>query len=727
MEALLNIPVKKISIIRNYKPPQNLLQRESYEKTIFEALKTLTSTSNARAATKEILGCLKSPYAIMNILHRYLGQVIQWVHITGAIENRIILLGTTSNYGLMISLGSPITAINKVGDLQDIAVLDKQTDYVAYFHTRNFSGTGGVYPKTFLISLYHPENFPLPRFALGISDIARAIRKEHLGNVRLFDMQLGTTIHSIISKIRNERPKIIGVSATFGQQDLLSEVIRSIKEISDYDPLLVAGGSLAVLNKAELLLNEGVDFVAVGAGEKAMQDIIEFSLNKLPRSQISDIAYYNRANDAVVHTSRIKNREYDDIMPELDLLEETLSLGGVLQLESSRGCSYACSFCPRAHKGMWAGEDANVLKALLPEINEAFNKFPKLDKRVFLVDEEFVGYQSEDLSQDRCLSFARQMKAYGFKFETSSRIDQVVRRNKDRDWHIDRMKFWKKLKSDGLSRCLFGIESGVDSILERFNKKTTSLQNVNALRTLSALNIPIRCTYITFDPLMSFDELKATHEFLGRTDLVIKDMSFMTEAELYDGLQQQDFVERNSKNVPFYHFISYMLVSMEALVGSPYLAAVEAEGLALEHNLLMGRKEVRYRDQRIGLLSNISQRWVDRNFSLDYTLKSIEKIIPQNFQGYVRECRVTIRSSSYDVLSEGINLVADKSLDHDALIQLLGDKFLERHFESLKERISPGIEYCLQNLPHEFTDQLKSEFQLWESKKGWVLINGVCE
>jgi hypothetical protein len=49
-------------------------------------------------------------------------------------------------------------------------------------------------PRLLLASLYHPEHFPLPRFPLAISDLARAARATLLGRVDLMDMQLGDTL-----------------------------------------------------------------------------------------------------------------------------------------------------------------------------------------------------------------------------------------------------------------------------------------------------------------------------------------------------------------------------------------------------------------------------------------------------------------------------------------------------------------------------------------------------
>lgn len=49
-------------------------------------------------------------------------------------------------------------------------------------------------PRVLLAALYHPEYFPLPRFPLAISDLARAARATLLGQVTLMDMQLAVTL-----------------------------------------------------------------------------------------------------------------------------------------------------------------------------------------------------------------------------------------------------------------------------------------------------------------------------------------------------------------------------------------------------------------------------------------------------------------------------------------------------------------------------------------------------
>lgn len=713
----------RTSIIRTFNVSSTTQSEDLLPEFLTDIFGGFTNRDLSVEISKTILQNMRSPNKQKSYLEQVLGNELKWVHVTGTIEDRVFLLGETDRSGLIFSLGSQLEKVLEAASV-GFTNISPITEYSASFQLTEEQKSRILQPKTFLVSLYHPENFPLPRFALGISDIARAIRKYLFGEVHLFDMQLGLQISDIKKRICEQKPDIIGISATFGQYDLLEELLDFLaNEKSLVRPTVVVGGSLGALNKEKLIERGDVDFVAVGAGERAMQDIIMHWRGYLPKEKISDVTY--RDDNALVHTQRINNRLYNDIMPELDLLDETLALGGVMQLESSRGCSYACSFCPREHKGIWAGEDSAVLDRLLPEISAAFDRQPLLDRRIFLVDEEFVGYQREDLATARCEGFASRLSRFGFGFETSSRIDQVARRNRDADWHIGRMRFWKNLCSQGLIRCLFGIEAGVDSVLERFNKKTTADQNALGIRILTSMNVPIRCTFITFDPMMSFEELKETCKFLGRTDLVMNDLSQFEESLVFSGLHDEGFVAEHSKRIPFYHLVSYMLVSMEALSGSDYLRQVEEAGLAGGHNVLMGRREVTYRDSRIGELSRISQLWVDRNFSLDYTLKSIEKVLPLHLQKTIKWCRIMLREAAFQFLSEGIDLIELKAAELQQV--LFDDDFLEIRFKRLKSKLLPVLSEAIQNIPDAQASRLDEESRRWSLRQGWTLINGVCE
>jgi radical SAM superfamily enzyme YgiQ (UPF0313 family) len=178
-----------------------------------------------------------------------------------------------------------------------------------------------------------------------------------------------------------------------------------------------------------------------------------------------------------IHSKALRNNISPAALPELDLLKETLDWRGVMQLESSRGCTHACSFCPRGHKGVWVGEDADQMEVILATVSDLFGERPGIARKIFLVDEEFVGHDREGTGPRRALQVARKLWHHGFRWETSSRVDQIYQPDRTKAWHVERMRFWTRLRDHGLDRCLFGLESGVDSVPERFNKKTTAQQN----------------------------------------------------------------------------------------------------------------------------------------------------------------------------------------------------------------------------------------------------------
>ncbi|MET8054793.1 cobalamin-dependent protein, partial [Streptosporangium sp. NPDC005286] len=317
-------------------------------------------------------------------------------------------------------------------------------------------------PHLLLVALYHPEYFPLPRFPLAISDVARAARATLMGRVELMDMQLGVTLDDIVGRIEAEGPDIVGISATFGQHDLMTTLMDHLTGLAD-PPLVVAGGSLTARNEKLLLARYPNLLIARAAGEPTIQDVLAYGHGDLGLGEVRGIGYRGSVQRGegtmgigpARRTATVSNRLQTDIWPELDLLEKTFDAGGVAQLECSRGCASSCSFCPRGHKGQWAGAAAlDGLPWVLRELADVFDRHPDVSRTLYLVDEEFFG--RGDDAADRALGISQALHTHGFRWETSCRIDQVVRPGEDRAWHVDRGHLWRTLVDHGLRRCLFG-------------------------------------------------------------------------------------------------------------------------------------------------------------------------------------------------------------------------------------------------------------------------------
>ncbi|MCP2259763.1 hypothetical protein LX15_003472 [Streptoalloteichus tenebrarius] len=584
-------------------------------------------------------------------------------------------------------------------------------------------------PRLLLTSLYHREYFPLPRFPLAISDLARAARATLLGRIELMDMQLGISLDDILDRITSGEVDVLGVSATFGQHDLMTKLLDEVSRL-DHPPLVVAGGSLTVRNERMLLERYPDLLIGRGAGEPTIADVLAHWHGDLTLDQVRGAGYRGAARGPgtmsigrVRHTATVANRIQTDMWPELDLLDRTFRHNGVAQLESSRGCTNFCSFCPRGHKGQWAGAAPEALPWILNEMGAVFARHPELSRTLYLVDEEFIGRGDDAVG--RALTVADTLAEAGFAWETSCRVDQVVRLDRDRNWHIERGHLWRGLVERKLRRCLFGVESGVTSILDRFNKETTGEQNTLAIRTLTALGVPPRFTYITFDQLMSEAELRETHAFQGRTDLLLRHQPDLSVEEIIDGVRDEQWVAEHTTGRPFYTGISYMLVSMECLIGAAYTRRAEAAGLTGQADPSMGRVEARFQDWRIGVLSRWSQLWIDRNFALDYTLKSLEKILDGHLYQVARRVRQLLKNAAYLLLGRMIEALgrADALAEDHTALEAGCQAIAEAMIRDLHAELEPAITALLDDLPPRHSTLLEHEHDGWRTTSTWKLIN----
>jgi hypothetical protein len=375
---------------------------------------------------------------------------------------------------------------------------------------------------------------------------------------------------------------------------------------------------------------------------------------------------------------------------------------------------------------MWSGAAPESLPWMLAEMRHVFDRFPQVSRTMYLVDEEFIGRDTN--AGSRALDIACLMHDAGFRWESSSRIDQVVRLDQGLGWHAARAEMWRTLAQRGLRRMLFGVESGVDSILDRFNKETTGQQNALAIRTLSALGIPTRFTYITFDHLMTLEELKATYAFQGRTDLLLRPRPHLSVEEIVRAVRDEEFVARSSAGQPLHSAISYMLVSMECLTGAAYTRKVHAAGLTGAIQPSMGRVDARFADWRIGVASHWAQLWVDRNFALDYTLKSLEKVLDGRSRHAIRAARAVLKDAAYTVLGDMIPVIgapppgdaaAGAKDELSARIRVM----LDAQIGGLRVRMEDTVHEVSTSLPGEHVRMLHGEFERWQSSSGWRLIN----
>lgn len=602
-------------------------------------------------------------------------------------------------------------------------------------------------PKIALLSLAKKDIYTFPRFALGISDIAHAIRKTFSGSVSLHDLQLDSSIESFVEFIKKEKVDIVGISMTFGLFDVLEDVLDAIHR-EKLDCKIAIGGSLTGITFKEILSKYPSVIVSLSEGETFFQKLIDYFNGECKLEDIPAIAFVKGGK--IVQTQFSKySRNAPLSIPELDLLLPTIKAKGVFQLETSRGCYNACSFCPRRQKGIWRGCENDV-----KYVETLINHFCALLKRngydpskfiMYVVDEEFVGGES-DVYQQRAINLSKIFAKHNLKYETSFRMNTIYSSHVSKEDKIRKIKNMIKLRDNGLNRTLVGVESGVQSVLERFNKNVTSEENKLGIRLLTGLDVPIRFTYITFDPLMSMEELEETYYFQGRTDLVLKSDYKDNPEKLLEAVTNEDEVSKLSKGIPFYSQIPYMLVSIECLLGSKYLEMVKGKGLAKDKVIkALGKQQVEYIDKRIEKMSYYSQLWIDRNFALDYSLKSLAKIYSGTASLDIRNQRIVLKKYAYELLGKMLYIVKKEEKYLQGLeqpeiefLKNLSKKYesintldnifktlLNHNFDLLKNEID-NLKFNLNaTLSKKDYENISNQIDSWYNKNDWSLLHGI--
>lgn len=524
---------------------------------------------------------------------------------------------------------------------------------------------GSREPRIVLLSLADQRTLGYPRFALAVSFLASALRARTSACVEVHDMQL-VEPSGLIRRVLATKPDIVGLSATYGQFELLDQTLGALQDADPEGLLVIAGGSLPARIPYWIVEKYPHVAVATGAGETTLIDVVRALGSGGLAGPVRGLLYRSRSGDIV--EAPVESEANDLFPPGLELVDETLAAGGALTIETSRGCWNSCSFCPRDHKGHWHRLPwvSGSLAGILEKMGAACDAH-HAPRRVFIVDEEFIGLDSPPGLIGAAQSIATELQDAGFGFDVFSRIDQVYRPAEDSDAAAARIGMWRYLRSCGLRRALFGAESGVPSILERFRKRISSRQIVVALRAITLAGVPIRVTYITFDPVMTFEELKESHQFLGRTDILMTGMPEMSDEAVAEIAQDDSRASALALGIPVYREITYALVPMECLQGSDYLDLVCDHGVRGVEDPALGRVEVPYRDFRVGAIEAGARRWNSRHYALDYALKSLEKKCEDRQAARIRELRTVLKDRSYDLLGRWLSVAQDACCSDDAL------------------------------------------------------------
>lgn len=415
---------------------------------------------------------------------------------------------------------------------------------------------------------------------LGFRYMVSALRSQHCSTDILY-LSKKNGIHTrtaLLEEVVKQAPLILGFTSYEGSLRESLQFIRRLKK-RGVPSLICMGGHLATCAYEQILtdFHDLIDVIVLGEGEHTIVELTQAIQQGRPYQSLAGIAYYDGSQ--VVKTERRPiepdiNQFPFPILPD----SEDWSAGEVpLFIASSRGCYGHCSFCRSSYFGeRWR---ARTPDNVVDEIEAAARRGVKMFE---FVDDNFMGPGAS--GKRRAVEFAEELQRRNIhiQFHISCRVNDV-------DEPTLRL-----LKETGLVSLSLGVESGVQRMLDTFNKNITVQQSLNALDIIERLELSVQVYIIFFDPYMTLPE-------------VAENVQFLKDIRPLDCVRFEGIIFR--KIIP--------------IQGTDLFEQIRADGL-LRGDYLKGHS-FRFKDRRVSLFSDFMES-LDIRFERIYQQDELRRI-----------------------------------------------------------------------------------------------------
>lgn len=171
--------------------------------------------------------------------------------------------------------------------------------------------------------------------------------------------------------------------------------------------------------------------------------------------------------------------------------------GPALQIIASRGCPFSCIFClwpPVMFQNRYRQRQPS---SVIAEIEEAFQRFPRLQS-VYFDDDTF------NIGKKRILAICEGMERMQIPWSAMCRADTSDRET------------YRAMKDSGCYAVKFGVESGCQELVDRCNKKLDLRVVEEMVNYVKSLGIFVHITITWGLPGETLDTIRRTREFYRR-------------------------------------------------------------------------------------------------------------------------------------------------------------------------------------------------------------------
>lgn len=335
---------------------------------------------------------------------------------------------------------------------------------------------------------------------LGLCQMAAVLRERRISASILDSAAMRLDLRGIIQHVKTTKPRIIGISIMSMMLRFCHNLITILQESYPEGEIVVGGAHLDADFKIIAAMN--VKYGFRGESEYAFADFCETLLGGGDPRELPGLIV-NDGKNVIAQSAAILDDLNSLPMPAYDLLPigryyTPSSKMTAISYITSRGCPYNCSYCSKLQQKKYRHINASKVVEHLEYLNKEMGV-----QWVEFVDEMFT------LKREYVLELCRQMELRGLKIKwgIGTRIDRL-----DEDLLV-------AMKSVGLQKIGFGLESGVDRVRFSINKHITNEAIINVLELCNKHRVTTIGSFILGLPGETEDDIEATIAFARKLPL----------------------------------------------------------------------------------------------------------------------------------------------------------------------------------------------------------------
>lgn len=376
----------------------------------------------------------------------------------------------------------------------------------------------------------------------GSDELPFHFSSTHFGNPVSFDVFPMNSLNDAITK---EGFRAVGFTAMTYQAEFVYKLAAFLKERFP-EIITFMGGVHATFMPEEALASGGIDYVVMGEGEDALEEILtSIEEGRRDHEKIPGIAFRRDGEETMINPGYRPFLDIDELPPPArDLIPLRVGDGSkktaeaarkiMYQMNFSRGCPANCVFCA-SPKMFRRRIRIRKVEAMVEEIREVKERY----------GEGHFGFEDEvfAVSRKHLMEFLERVGPLKIQWTCQLRVDFATE------------DLLKVLKATGCRAVSYGIESGSQRILDGDEKRIRIDQVRHAFKLHHKIGLPAVALVIIGHPHEGPEDLEATYRLLREIRPVYSTAQLMVP---FPGTRLYDEVAEQTGTIVTKHWLDYV-------------------------------------------------------------------------------------------------------------------------------------------------------------------------